>query len=43
MTLPKAKTKKGWTVVQIAIIFGMAIVACLSAYYLFTTLTTGGR
>jgi hypothetical protein len=38
---PKVAMKKAWTVSQIAIILGMALVACSLIYYLFTTFATG--
>lgn len=37
------KNKKGWTVAQVAIIFGMMILACLSCYFLFAAIATGAR
>ncbi len=37
--IAKNKPKRGWTVAQATIIFGMMILACLSIYYLLITIT----
>lgn len=37
------KKKKGWTVAQVTIMFGMTILACLSVYCLIATIATRGN